>query len=166
MNLIFVAAGVLLLFLGRKLFWLFVAVVGFLLGITYAPQLLPNQPQSVILTISLISGLLGALLTALLQKLAVGFAGFAAGGYIAYYLLEFVAVNLGEYQWMAILAGAIIGALLAGSMFDWALVLVTSAAGAALISQGLDLGMPISAITLVGLFVFGLIAQAKIKAKE
>jgi len=166
MNLIFVAAGVLLLFLGRKFFWLFVAVVGFLLGMKYAPQILSNQPQSVILTISLIAGLLGALLAALLQKLAVGFAGFAAGGYIASYLLEFVAANLGEYQWMAILAGAIIGALLAGSMFDWALVLVTSAAGAALISQGLDLGMPVSAIALIGLFVFGLIAQAKIKAKE
>ena len=72
MNLIFIAAGILLLFLGRKLFWLFVAVVGFLLGLTYAPQLLSNQPQSVILTISLITGLLGALLAALLQKLAVG----------------------------------------------------------------------------------------------
>ena len=166
MTLIFIAAGVLLLFLGRKLFWLFVAVVGFLLGITYAPQLLPNQPQSVILTISLIAGLLGALLAALLQKLAVGLAGFAAGGYIAYFLLQFVAVNLGEYQWMAILAGAIISALLAGSMFDWALVLITSAAGAALISQGLNLGMPISAIVRIGLFVFGLIAQANIKAKE
>lgn len=166
MNFIFIVSGVLLLFLGRKLFWLFVAVVGFLLGMTYAPQVLTNQPQSVILTISLIAGLLGALLAALLQKLAVGLAGFAAGGYIAYYLLQFVAINLGEFQWMAILAGAIIGALLAGSMFDWALVLITSAAGAALISQGLDLGMPISAVALIGLFVFGLFAQANIKAKE
>ncbi len=166
MNLIFIAAGVLLLFLGRKLFWLFVAVVGFLLGITYAPQVLTNQPQSVILTISLIFGLFGALLAALLQKFAVGFAGFAAGGYVAYYLLEFITVNLGQYHWMAILAGAIIGALLAGSMFDWALVLITSAAGAALVSQGLNLKMPFSAITLVGLFVLGLIAQVNIKAKE
>ena len=166
MNLIFVAAGVLLLFLGRKLFWLFVAVVGFLLGINYAPQILSNQPQSVILTISLITGLLGALLAALLQKLAVGLAGFAAGGYIVFYLLQFVAVNFGEYQWMAILAGAIIGALLAGSMFDWALVLITSATGATLISQGLNLGMPISAIALIGLFIFGLFVQANIKAKE
>ena len=166
MNLIFIAAGALLLFLGRKLFWLFVAVVGFLLGVTYAPQVLSNQPQSVILTISIITGLLGVLLAALLQKLAVGLAGFAAGGYVAYYLLQFVTVTLGEYQWMAILAGAIIGALLAASMFDWALILIASAAGAALISQGLNLSMPFSAIALIGFFVFGLIAQANIKAKE
>lgn len=166
MDLTFIFAGILLLILGRKLFWLFVAVIGFLAAMTFMPELLPNQPDSVILTISLIAGLFGALLAALLQKLAVGLAGFAAGGYIVYYLLEFVAANLGEYQWMAILAGGILGALLAGSMFDWALILLTSASGATLISQGLNLSMPISAIILFALFIFGIIAQGNIKAKE
>jgi hypothetical protein len=166
MDFTFIFAGVLLLLLGRKLFWLFVAVVGFLAGMTFMPELLPNQPDSVILTISLIAGLLGALLAALLQKLAVGLAGFAAGGYIVYYLLEFIAVNLGDYQWMAILAGGILGALLAGSMFDWALILLTSASGATLISQGLNLSMPISAFLLAALFIFGIFAQGNIKAKE
>jgi hypothetical protein len=166
MDFTFIFAGVLLLLLGRKLFWLFVAVVGFLAGMTFMPELLPNQPDSVILTISLIAGLLGALLAALLQKLAVGLAGFAAGGYIVYYLLEFIAVNLGDYQWMAILAGGILGALLAGSMFDWALILLTSASGATLISQGLNLSMPISAFVLAALFIFGIFAQGNIKAKE
>lgn len=166
MNLIYIAAGLLLLFLGRKLFWLFVAVVGFLIGITYVPDLLPSQPQSVILIISLIAGLLGALLTSLLQKFAVAIAGFASGGYIAYYLLQTLAFSTGQYQWLAILAGAIIGAVLAGSMFDWALILLTSASGATLISQGLGFGMPVSAVILIGLFIFGLFAQINIKAKE
>lgn len=166
MNLTFLFTGILLLLLGRRLFWLFVAVVGFLVGMTYAPQLLPTQPQSVILTISLIAGLLGALLAALLQKLAVGLAGFVAGGYIVYYLLQTIVVNFSEYQWMAILAGAILGALLAGTMFDWALILITSASGATLISQSLNLKMPISAVVLAGLFIFGIIAQANIKSKE
>lgn len=166
MDLTFIFAGILLLILGRKLFWLFVAVTGFLAGMTFVPELLPNQPDSVILTISLIVGLLGALLASLLQKLAVGLAGFAAGGYVVYYLLEFVAANLGDYQWMAILAGGILGALLAGSMFDWALILLTSASGATIISQGLNLTMPLSAIILAALFVFGIIAQGNIKAKE
>jgi hypothetical protein len=67
---------------------------------------------------------------------------------------------------MAILAGGILGALLAGSMFDWALILLTSASGAALISQGLNLSMPISAFVLAALFIFGIITQANIKAKE
>lgn len=164
--MVFIAVGVLFLFLGRKLFWLFVALTGFLIGMYFAPQVLINQPQSVILVIALMVGFLGVLLTTLLQKLAVGLAGFAAGGYITYSLLQIVAVNPGEFQWMVILAGAIIGALLAGSMFAWALVLITAAAGAALITQGLDIGNPISAIIFTGLFIFGMIVQIKIKAKE
>jgi len=166
MNLMYLAAGILLLILGRKLFWLFVAVVGFLVGITFAPQLLPTQPQSVILTVALIAGLLGALLAVLLQKFAVGLAGLAAGGYITYYLLQFTAVNAGQYQWLAILAGAIIGAVLAGSMFDWALILLTSASGAVLISQGINLDTSIAYIILIGLFVVGVIVQGNIKTKE
>jgi hypothetical protein len=73
-----------------------------------------------------------------LQKFAVGLAGLIAGGYIVYYLLQTNLINVGTYQWMAILAGALIGAFLAGSLFDWAMLLITSAAGAVLISQGLN----------------------------
>ena len=126
MNIIYIAAGFLLLFLGRKLFWLFVAVVGFLVGLTYIPQILPGQTETVLIAVALIAGLLGALLAVLLQKFAVGLAGLAAGGYIAYYLLQIITLNVGEYQWLAIAAGALLGAVLAGSMYGWALILLTS----------------------------------------
>jgi len=67
---------------------------------------------------------------------------------------------------MAILAGAILGALLAGSMFDWALILISSASGATLVSRGLNVTMPFSAVILVALFILGLIVQRNIKSKE
>lgn len=166
MNFAYIAAGVLLLFLGRKLFWLFVAVVGFLVGLTYIPQILPGQSDTVIFAVSLITGLFGALLAVLLQKFAVGLAGLAAGGYIAYYLLQIITLDVGEYQWLAIAAGALIGAVLAGSMYDWALILVTSGSGAVVITQNLPIDMPISAVILVGLTISGIIAQARMKIKE
>lgn len=166
MNIIYIGAGVLLLFLGRKLFWLFVAIVGFLIGLTYIPKILPGQPETVILTISLIAGLLGALLAVLLQKFAIGLAGLAAGGYIAYYVLQTVPLGVGEYQWLAIVAGAILGAVLAGSMYDWALIFLTSTSGAVVITQNIKVGMPFSAIILIGLLIVGIIAQTRIKLKE
>ena len=166
MNIIYLIAGSLLLLFGRKLFWLFVAVVGFLVGITYIPEILPGQAEVVILSISLISGLLGALLAVLLQKFAVGLAGLVAGGYVTYYLLQMITLNVGNYQWLAITAGALLGAVMAGSMYDWALVFVTSASGAVVITQNLPVNMPISAVILVGLFIFGIIAQARMKLKE
>ena len=166
MNLVLIGAGALLLLMGRKLFWISVAALGFIVGMTYAPRLFPDQPQTVIIIISLIVGLLGALITSMLQRFAVGISGFAAGAYIINYLLQNVAVNAGQYQWMVILAGGIIGAILAGSMFDWALILLTAATGATLITEGVGLDMPFSAVLLVGLFIFSVIMQTNIKVKE
>jgi hypothetical protein len=111
-------------------------------------------------------GLLGALLAVLLQKLAVGLAGLAAGGYIAFYLLQTITLNVGEYQWLAIAAGALLGAVLAGSMYGWALILLTSASGAVVITENLPLEMPISAVILLGLTIIGIIVQARMKIKE
>ncbi|MCD6576899.1 MAG: DUF4203 domain-containing protein [Anaerolineaceae bacterium] len=165
MNFIYIAAGILLLFLGRKLFWLFVAVVGFLVGLTYIPQILPGQEETVILAISLIAGLLGALLAVLLQKIAIGLAGLVAGGYIAYYLLQTITLNVGQYQWMAIVAGALLGAVLAGSMYDWALILLTSLSGAVVITQNIPISMPISAVIFLGLTIIGIVAQTRMKIK-
>lgn len=166
MNLLFIAAGLVLLFLGRKLFWLFVAIVGFLLGTFFVPQLLPGQPQSVIITISLIMGLVGILFAVLLQKMAVGVAGFIAGGYIVYSLMINQSVDAGQMQWLAVLAGAIIGAVLAGSMFDWALIFLTSASGAILMTQGIGLTSPVSIFVLIGLLFIGILVQGNIRTRE
>jgi len=166
MNWVYIIAGGLLLIFGRKLFWLFVSITGFLIGMMYIPELLPGQADEVILTVSLIAGLMGAFLSVLLQKFAVGLAGLAAGGYVSFYLLQTLAVNIGDFRWLAILAGALIGAVLAGSMYDWALILITSASGAVVVTQYLPVSMPISAIVLLVLFIAGLVAQGQMKIKE
>jgi len=165
MNWLYLAAGLLLLFLGRKTIWMFVAVVGFLLGMEYAPQFLSGQSQSVILTVSLIVGLVGALLAVLLQKFAVGLTGMLAGGYVVYYFLQMNAGSIGQSQWILIAVGALIGAILAGSLFDWAMILVTSVTGAVLVYQGLNIGSGYSYIVIIGLVLLGIIVQTKIKAK-
>jgi hypothetical protein len=166
MNYMYFGAGILLLFLGRKLFWLFVALVGFLIGLAYIPKILPDQPETVILAISLITGLMGALLAVLMQKFAIGLAGLIAGGYIAFYILQTFPLGLGTYQWLAIAAGAFLGAVMAGSMYDWGLILLTSASGAVVITENIPIENPYNTIVLLGLLFFGIIAQARIKIKE
>jgi hypothetical protein len=166
MDFTLIAAGSLLLLVGRKLFWLFVAAAGYLISTTFVPQILPHQPESVILTISIIAGLTGALLAVMVQKFAVGLTGFAAGGYVVYYLLKNIVLYNGQAQWLAILAGALIGAVLAGSMIDWALILVTTTSGVMLVSQGLALPMPISAIVMLCLYILGIFVQGNMAAKD
>ena len=165
MNWLYLVAGILLLFFGKKAFWLFVAIIGFLLGLEFAPQVLDGQTESVYLTISIIVGLLGALLAVLLQKFAVGLAGLAAGGYITYTLLQTAVINVGQYQWMVILAGALLGAVLAGTMFDWAMILITSASGAVLIYQGLNFGSSYAFLIMAVLVLLGIIVQGRMKAQ-
>ena len=163
MNFIYLLAGAALLILGRKMFWLFVGVVGFLFGLTIAPQVLPGQSQTVILTVSLVIGFLGALLAVAVQKLAVGLAGLLAGAYLANYLIHLFSFNLGSFVWLVIGIGGILGAILAGSMFDWALILLTSASGAVIISDNLHVPQPLSLVAPIALFVVGVIIQGNLK---
>ena len=83
-----IALGGVLLVLGRKLFWLFVAGVGFAVGMFVTPLLLPDVPQGVTLAAAIALAVLGAVLAITVQKIAIGLVGFIAGGLIALWLLR------------------------------------------------------------------------------
>ena len=74
-----VLIGIVILFFGRKLFWLCVAAVGFAVGVEIAPQLF-HEPSTVLaLVIAIVFGVLGALLALFLQKVAIAVLGFLTG---------------------------------------------------------------------------------------
>ncbi|RJQ44130.1 MAG: hypothetical protein C4545_01920 [Anaerolineaceae bacterium] len=166
MNLVYLAIGIGMLVFGRKLFWLFTGGIGFFLGYTLAPKILSNQSENVILVIAVIMGLLGIFLAILIKTAAISIAGFAAGAYIVYSLLPMINFDLGNYYWLVVIVGGVLGAILAGTMFDWALIILTAASGAVLVSQTLDLTYPLSAVVLVVLFLIGLIVQGNMKSKD
>src|SRR5438045_9537304 len=75
--------GVVVLFFGRKLFWLCVAAVGFAVGVEIAPHII-QEPSSILgLIVALALGLLGALLALFLRQVAIAVRGLLAGGYLA-----------------------------------------------------------------------------------
>jgi hypothetical protein len=133
--------GIALLFLGRKAFWLFVGGVGFLLGIRVATQLIQSPHRWLVLAIALIVGLIGAFLATILQHVAVGLAGFVAGGYVAWSVAamfgwEMGVRALGVWEpWLIFVAGGVLFAVLIGLLFEWALIFVSSVTGATLITQ-------------------------------
>jgi hypothetical protein len=166
MNVLYFIAGVSLLILGRKLFWLFAAVIGFLFGMSITQQIIPGQSQTTILLVALIIGGVGAALAIMVQKMAISLAGFIAGGYLISLLVPLLSINLGTILWVAIIIGGIIGAVLANTMFDWALILLSSAIGASVITNHLTLPQPFPLVILIALFIMGMIIQGNIKAKE
>lgn len=153
------AVGAALLLLGRKLFWLFVAGLGFILALRLAMQFMPNAVSNTpAIVIALIVGLIGALMARFIQRLAVRLAGFLAGALIAITAIQYLAIDAGLWTWAIALLAGLIGALMATWLFGWALVIVSSIIGAGVIAVSLNLpanwAVPVfTAAAVVGVFV-------------
>jgi len=162
-NLIF---GLLLLLLGRKFYWLFVGIVGFIVGFTLAGRFLADQAIWLQMLIAVIAGLLGAGLAVLLQRFALAIAGFLAGGNFLASVLATVGIGQQEFSWVLFLIGGVIGAILVIVLFDWALIILSSLTGANLIVQSLAAPTQTSLILLIGLAIIGIIIQAGMMRRE
>ena len=138
-TLINILVGIILLTLGRKLFWLFVGFIGFAVGFDYASSVLNLQSQLLLIGLAALTGIVGAVLAVFFQKIAVGLAGFAGGGYIALNLINLMGVRLDQLIWLPYLVGGIIGMLLLFFIFDWALIIISSLTGATMIVQAVIL---------------------------
>ncbi len=158
-TLLSILAGLALLILGRKLFWLFVGLVGFVAGIVLATQFFQG-PEWMVLLIALAAGLLGVLFAIVLQQIAVAVAGFIAGGYVVITLLNELGWDVGQLYWVIVVIGGIVGAILVLALFEWALVILSSLTGAALIVQTIHPGMLLTALLIAALFIVGVVIQA------
>ena len=152
--------GVVILFFGRRLFWLCVAAVGFAAGVEIAPHLAHEPSPLLALTIALVFGLIGALLALFLQKIAIALLGFLAGGKLAGAIAAAFFVHYAQYSAIIFVIGGIIGAILLLVLFDWALIVLSSLIGAHLIQSAIVLPSSGSTIIFIGLAVLGIIVQA------
>lgn len=157
MHLLNALIGLLLLTLGRKLFWLFVGGVGFVVGLQMAQFYFGLQPVWVIWAVALAFGLIGALVAVFFQTVAIGLGGFLAGCASSAYLTVLIGFAASP---LLIVLGGIIGAVLMYVLFDWALIGLSSLAGATLMVQALDLNPQISLALYLGLIVVGIVFQA------
>jgi hypothetical protein len=155
-------AGVLLLLLGRKLFWLSVAVIGFVVGAELAPVLLPHQTEIVILAVALFLGIIGALLAIFVQEIAIGIAGFFLGGELSILLSRSLALYNPHYLWIIFIAGGIVGVILMISFFDWGLIILSALAGAHIIMDAIHTTHTIKMVGFVVLAMLGILVQASI----
>jgi hypothetical protein len=158
--IISVIVGVAILLFGRKLFWLFVAALGFAVGLEIAAYFMKEPPQWMTLLVALGCGVIGALLAILLQKLAVAVAGFIAGGRIAWAFAAAFFVDHAHYRGITFVIGGILGALLLLALFDWVLIFLSSVEGAHLIGNGIALPEKGALILFIALAVIGIVVQA------
>jgi hypothetical protein len=154
-----IIAGLAILFLGRQLFWLFVGVVGFAAGFELATNFLSGQPDWVIVLIALGAGVIGALVAIFLRYLAVAVAGFVSGAYLGTVLTDMIAADSGWMFWILFIAGGAIGAILMLALFDWALILLSSFTGAAMLAPLPGWSSSAQLVLFIVLVVVGIIVQ-------
>ena len=158
LSIVSLLLGIALLVAGRKLFWLFVGAAGFVAGLQLATQFW-RGPEIMAIIIGLVVGVVFALLAIFLQGVAIGVAGFLAGGYVLTTLASMIGLNQGAFSWLIYLMGGIIGVLLVIFLFDWALITLSSLVGASLITQSLVLPSSTAGIIFLALVILGVVIQ-------
>ncbi len=171
------AVGIFLLVLGRRLYWLFVGMVGFFTVYQLSLDSLHVVSPELQLLLSCLAGLFGVLLALFVQKAAVGIAGFLVGAWLAAGFLGLAVGSLGiggivgtaaaggphvasPGALLLVLLAGIVAAFLALRLFSLALIVLSALAGAGLIVDTAHWGGPSRTLLLVVLTLAGIALQA------
>jgi hypothetical protein len=158
-------AGGLLLFFGKRLFWLAAALVAFLFSWQLIGDLL-GPMWSFILAVVL--GIVFAWLAIKFIRIAVYIVAFLAGASALPLLMGTFGVDMSGL-FLAVIGGAI-GLILVAVAFDWGLILITAWAGASAVTFALEkwvsFGGGFSTVIFLVLMIVGLLWQASRKRKS
>ena len=157
--------GVVLVLFGRRLYWLFVAGVGFLTGLELAPRLLPGLPEWVVFVTALGLALLGTILAIVAQKFIIALVGLVAGGGIGMLVLRMLSLEGDVLTWVVYAVAGLLGVLLVLALFEWGLILLSSLAGANLIVVGVQdwtsISQGFAVVAMIAVAVVGVVVQAR-----
>ena len=156
-----IAAGLLLLFAGRKFFWLVAALVAFLFVFNLFENLFGGGWVGLILAV--IAGAIFAWLATKFVKIVGYIVGALAGAVGLPLFLNMFGLNFG---WLLMaLIGAVVGFLLMLSLFDWGLIVLTSWAGANAVTGMVNgrwaLGSTFATIIFIVLMGAGVYVQSR-----
>jgi MFS family permease len=174
---------------GRKLFWLFVAVGGFLVGWFLAPGIWStiHEGGTLELWVRLVIGLGAAVVLGFLAfkftRIMVSLAGFFIFAAAAVLVVDYFGGNVASgtrNYWIAYGCGGVVGAVILGLLFDWALIVLTALFGAGAAVDGVmyfftpenpTVANPAPAKWIEGvavgvLFIIGLVVQIMTRRKR
>ena len=158
--------GIALLTFGRKLFWIFVGTAGFLLGARFGAQFSIGEPEWVPSAVAFFAGLIGAIFAIFVQRMAVWIAGVVMGGYTVDWLLSTMGLEGTGWTWAALLGGGIAGAVSVLFVFDWALIVLSSVAGAIMFVQATSLSQPLNILLFLVLSSIGIAIQVRMQKRR
>ncbi len=165
-NILYLILGAVLLVAGRKLFWLLVGGIGFVIGATLATRFFHGNDLTIILA-GLVLGIVFAVLAIFLESVAIGIAGFLGGGYVFMSLAGMLGLDRGGFStWIIFVAGGVIGVILVAFLFAWALITISSLAGASMIIAAVGLTAATAGLIYLGLIIAGVLIQGTSMRRE
>ena len=160
MLILTILIGFVVLVMGRQIFWVFIAGIGFALGVIYGEQFYAGQPDWMIFAFSSLIAILGAVLAYTLQRLAGAIAGFVSGWYIAYLIMGYFRIDFGQFDELLPIIVGIIFAVLILTYFDWSVIVISSLAGSAIIVSGMRLPGNTELALLITFAIVGIVIQS------
>lgn len=162
--IILIVLGAVALLLGRRLFWLFAAIVGFAVG-WWLVGLFFRDSSTLQLILGVIVGLFLAIMIRGLGQWAIRIVAGLAGFVILPLLLGNLGMLGGIHELIWSVLGAVLGFVFALFMVDWVLIILSVLLGAGLIMSGAQQLTPISQVLhLISGFVLiivGVLFQAR-----
>lgn len=160
MELVSIAVGILLLLVGRKMFWLFVGLTGFLCGFQGTQIFFPEQP-GLGFAFGLLVGVVGIFIAIFFQRLSFALGGFFAGGYLGLAVCGHLETEALSHVCFVVVG--LIAAILAYKWMDWGIIILSALAGAGAIVANtmIPLNPPWSFLVFLLLVIAGCAVQGR-----
>ena len=148
--------GAILLFLGRELNFLFAAAMAILWAFRIAPELPATWPGWGVWAFVITVALVAAIIALVNERIGYFLSGFLAG---SFFLVEYFAPGASTVPILPFIIGGVLGSLVLGLLTEWAMILVSSAIGAAYVLGLFRLNPTAEILVGAGLFVVGALTQ-------
>ena len=150
-----------LLLLGRRLYWAVVGAFGFIAATQWALANLQGQPEWAILAIGLAVGIIGAFAAIYLRMIGIGLAGFFGGAILVSGLLSLFGVPQDNLFTIFTIIGGILGIFLMFYLFDWAVILLSSISGASILTNQITTNDVPKIIVIFVIALIGVLLQSQ-----
>jgi hypothetical protein len=100
------------------------------------------------------------------KTIAIGIAGFLAGGSVLLGMAGIFGIDGGAASFLIYIIGGVIGVILVSVLFDWAIITLSSLAGASLIIPAIGIGPVLARVGFLALVILGVVIQGAGLRKE
>ena len=163
-SLVALILGIISLFFGRKLFWVFSALIGLSVGLIIGEQVLQGQVLLIRIIVAIAIAALCAVLALYAEKIMIILAGFFGLGVLGYLIANLF--NLPAlFQWVLFIGLGVLGALFISRYMEWAIVIISSLVGAIMVGAGLGgfthFNFLVDLLIFLGLLAAGIFFQSR-----